>query len=130
MCRYYRATRSRRQNEVADRWREKLLDRGPNDRHELALYLDVGGLGVDRRHRHVRRLQTHSFALVVEALERGLPLVLQPDRDRVAVFTRLLLAQDDDVAIVDERINHRVSLDPQRKEPIRASAEHVGSQFD
>src|SRR5579884_3612642 len=101
-----------------------------NDRHELALDLDIAGRGIDRVHRHVGRLQADAIALAVEPLQRRLLLVLQPDRDGLTVLARLLAPQKDDIPVVDEGVHHRVALDAQREEIAAAVRHQIAAQLD
>jgi len=46
----------------------------------------------------------------VELLEGRRAIIRQPHGHQVAVIAGLLLAQDDDIAVIDQGINHRVAL--------------------
>src|SRR5690606_10294611 len=81
-------------------------------------------------HRAVGGLESNAIALMVEPLERRLLLRAEPDGNRLPVLAGLLMAQDDDVAVVDQRVDHRQALDPQRKETVRLAPEQVGADLD
>src|SRR5665213_1575104 len=80
---------------------------------------DVTIVGVDWRHGGVLRLQPHAPALAVEALDRRLT-VDHRDHDLTVVRVRTGL-DDDQIAVQDRRVDHRVALDPQH-EPAGARA--------
>ena len=81
---------------------------GPHDGHELALNPDVIGTGVDWVHRDIGGLEPNLLAFQKELLERRFLLVLEPDRNRLAVFSGFLRLEDHDIAIVDQGVDHRV----------------------
>src|SRR6476469_9376728 len=109
--------------------RSVLYDR-PNDRDELALDFDIVGPGVNWLHGDIGRLESHAIVLVIELLERRFLFVLEPNGNGVAVFTGLLMAEQDDIPIVDERIDHRMSLDSQCEEIAAAVGNELGAQLD
>src|SRR5215212_149081 len=86
------------------------------------LNLDVVGTGINGGHSSVSGLQAHAAILVVKPLEGGLLFGLQPYRHGLTVLGRLLGFHDDQVAIIDEGVYHRGSLDAQSVQPV-----HMGS---
>src|SRR5712691_1703250 len=83
---------------------------------------------VDRLERVVLRLQPHALVLAEEARHRRLVrrFVVSDERDHdLAVPSVLLLTDDDDVAVEDAGIDHRVALDAQQ-ELLATSGERLG----
>ena len=103
---------------------------GPDDGNEFALNLDIVCAGVDRLHGYIRGLKPNAGTFEVDLFERRLFLLSQPDRDRFAVLAGLLPAKQHDVAIVDQGVNHRVSLDPEREEIAAVVWNKIAAQFD
>src|SRR3990172_357344 len=85
----------------------------PQGEDDLALDLPVVGIGVDRGHVLVGRLQPDPVSLLGETLEGSLPLPLQPGGYYVAVFGALGWGHDHEVPIPYQGIDHGVSLHPQ-----------------
>jgi hypothetical protein len=63
-------------------------------------------------HRRVGRLQPHLPVLAVELLQRDVGAAEQRDH-HLAVVGRLPILDDDEVAVADLLVDHRVALDPQ-----------------
>src|SRR5918995_1493792 len=94
---------------------------GPEDADDLAEDADVAG--VDRLERRVLGLETDPVGLAVEGLDRRLVrrLVVAGERDHdLAVPRRVLAAHDDDVAIEDPGLDHRVAADAQEEVGVAA----------
>src|SRR5690606_11987839 len=78
----------------------------------------------------IRGLQPNAGAFVIEALAGRLLLGSEPHRHRLPVLAGLLMAEDDDVSVVDERVDHRHPLYPQREEPVGARADQIAADVD
>src|SRR3954468_16597139 len=87
-----------------------------NDSHQFALNLTVVRRGIDRLHRRVRRLETNPVPFMVETLQRGFLLLAEPNRNGLTVLTSLLMAQKHDVAVINQGVDHRKTLNAKGKE--------------
>src|SRR5690606_7336490 len=94
----------------------------PDDRQDAPLNVTVRRIDVNRLHRRVFGLQANAVVFMEEALERRLAALVQPDRHHVAVFGIVLLAEDDNVAVADHGVDHRVALHAQREDLRRVRA--------
>src|SRR5436190_19989514 len=78
------------------------------------LPLDLHVPRIDRRHRALRGLQPDTVLLFVEALQRC-DVVLENRDDDVAVACGVLLLHDDEVAVVDVVVDHRLAPDAENE---------------
>src|SRR4051812_26479400 len=93
---------------------------------EVTPHGDIPRVREDRLHRHIRGLETDAAALAVEALQGRLAFGLQPDSDGFAVVRRQLRLEDDEIAVVNERVHHRVPADAEREEAVGTARQHRG----
>ena len=88
--------------------------------------LDFYGAGVfdeDRAHRRVGGLQPNATIFVVEIFQGGFRFIIQPDCYHITIFNLVLRwLHDDDIAIIDHRVDHGISANLQRKELLYTSA--------
>src|SRR5581483_3924634 len=90
----------------------------PDQANDLALDAHLLGAHIDRLHLAVGRLEPYPIALTKVALERRLAVLAcavgEQGNYHVAVVRRLRRADDDQVPIVDEVLDHRLAADAQR----------------
>ena len=75
--------------------------------------LQVFGRNVTGLQGAVSRLQADHVALAIVPLERGLFLSLEPSNNRGAIVNNRALLDQNDVAVVDEILDHRCALHPE-----------------
>ncbi len=104
-----------------------------DDHHHLALDLnDAGIFDIDRLHRGIGWLETYVPVLQIEVFQSGFVPVSQPDCYQFAVMGFSGRFHDDDVAIIDHGIDHRVPLDFQGKQIVSlfTSGQHTAGHAD
>src|SRR6185295_3157681 len=94
-----------------------------NHSNHFALDLDVAR--IDRLHGAARRLQPHAILLLEEALQRR-AVVLEQRDDDVAVPGGALLLHDDEIAVVDVVVDHRLPANAQNERVATAPGELAG----
>src|SRR5438034_1117220 len=83
----------------------------PHDADHHTLHLDVVGIDEDRLHGRIRRLQADFAAgIPVKLLERHVRPAEQRDH-HFAVVSRLAILDDDEVAVANLLVDHRVAAD-------------------
>ena len=85
----------------------RVLPHHPDDH---ALYLHLIGVHHDRLHRRVGRLQADPAVLVKELLERDIESADERNH-HFAVVGRLAIFDDDEIAVADLFVDHRIALD-------------------
>src|SRR5258706_8326461 len=87
----------------------------PHDPDDHALHLHLVWIDHQRLHRRVGRLEAHAAVLAVELFQRDIEPAKQRDH-HLAIVGGLAILDDDEVAVADLLVDHRVALD----------AKHVG----
>ena len=129
-----RTTRSRRASGLValERLREAFAARTrslvpPHHPDDDSLNRDVVLVDVDRLHRLVRRLETDAtVALAIVLLDRGRRAVHERD-DHLAVVGALALVDDDEVAVADLLVDHRVAADAKHVVAAASADERLGN---
>src|SRR6266508_2656169 len=97
--------------------------------YDLSLDLYVGGVRNDGRHRLVSGLQADTVSLSIEFLQRGFLLILEPRGNHLPVVRGVCGLHQDNIAVVDQGVDHRVALNAQRVD-IAPIPEHIGCHLD
>src|SRR5262245_54658132 len=84
----------------------------PHDPHDHALHLDLRGVDEHRQHRRVGWLESHAAVVAIELLQ-GDVRPADECNDHFAVLGRFPVLDDDEIAVADLLVDHRVAPDAQ-----------------